>query len=55
MNIFNIFGISGAGMGAQRSRMSVVAGNMANAETHCRDVFNRPGNDFGQAFPRWRA
>ena len=33
MNIFNVFGISGAGMGAQRSRMSVVAGNMANAET----------------------
>ncbi len=33
MNIFNIFGISGSGMGAQRSRMSVVAGNMANAET----------------------
>ncbi len=33
MNIFNIFGISGAGMGAQQRRMSVVAGNMANAET----------------------
>ena len=33
MNIFNIFSISGAGMGAQRSRMSVTAGNMANAET----------------------
>ena len=33
MNIFNIFRISGAGMGAQRNRMSVTAGNMANAET----------------------
>lgn len=33
MNIFRIFSLSGAGMGAQRTRMSVVAGNLANAET----------------------
>ena len=33
MDLFKIFGISGAGMSAQRSRMTVVAGNLANAET----------------------
>jgi flagellar basal-body rod protein FlgC len=33
MNLFNLFGISGAGMAAQRERMSVIAGNLANAET----------------------
>jgi flagellar basal-body rod protein FlgC len=33
MDLFRIFGITGAGMSAQRSRMSVVAGNLANTET----------------------
>jgi flagellar basal-body rod protein FlgC len=33
MDLFKIFGISGAGMSAQRSRMTVVAGNLANTET----------------------
>lgn len=33
MDLFKIFSISGSGMAAQRSRMSVVAGNLANAET----------------------
>ncbi len=33
MDIFKIFSISGSGMAAQRSRMSVVAGNLANTET----------------------
>lgn len=33
MEIYRIFALSGAGMSAQRSRMTVVAGNMANAET----------------------
>ncbi|MCS6924357.1 MAG: flagellar basal body rod protein FlgC [Candidatus Binatia bacterium] len=33
MDLFEIFRVSGAGMQAQRSRMSVVAGNLANAET----------------------
>jgi flagellar basal-body rod protein FlgC len=33
VNIFKIFSVSGAGMSAQRSRMSVVSGNLANAET----------------------
>lgn len=33
MNIFKLFAVTGAGMGAQRNRMSVVAGNLANAET----------------------
>lgn len=33
MDLFDIFRVSGAGMQAQRSRMSVVAGNLANAET----------------------
>jgi flagellar basal-body rod protein FlgC len=33
MDLFNIFAVSGASMSAQRSRMSVVAGNLANAET----------------------
>jgi flagellar basal-body rod protein FlgC len=33
MNIFRIFAVTGAGMGAQRSRMSVISGNLANAET----------------------
>jgi flagellar basal-body rod protein FlgC len=33
VNIFRIFDVVGAGMSAQRTRMSVVAGNLANAET----------------------
>lgn len=33
MDLFKIFSISGTGMTAQRSRMTVVAGNLANAET----------------------
>jgi flagellar basal-body rod protein FlgC len=33
MDLFDIFTVSSAGMSAQRSRMSVVAGNLANAET----------------------
>jgi len=33
MDLFKIFSISGSGMAAQRSRMSVVAGNLANTET----------------------
>lgn len=33
MNIFRIFDVTGAGMSAQRTRMSVVSGNLANAET----------------------
>jgi len=33
MDLFNIFTVSGAGMAAQRSRMNVVSGNLANAET----------------------
>jgi flagellar basal-body rod protein FlgC len=33
MDLFKMFSISGAGMTAQRSRMSVVAGNLANTET----------------------
>ena len=33
MNIFRIFDVTGSGMSAQRTRMSVVAGNLANAET----------------------
>ncbi|MDP2604819.1 MAG: flagellar basal body rod protein FlgC [Deltaproteobacteria bacterium] len=33
MDLFKIFFISSAGMSAQRSRMTVVAGNLANAET----------------------
>ena len=33
MNLFKIFSISGSAMAAQRSRMSVVAGNLANTET----------------------
>ena len=33
MDLFKIFSISGSAMAAQRSRMSVVAGNMANTET----------------------
>ncbi len=33
MDLFRIFGITGAGMSAQRSRMTVVAGNLANTET----------------------
>ena len=35
MNIFRIFDVTGSGMSAQRTRMSVVAGNLANAETTC--------------------
>ena len=33
MDLFKIFSISGAGMSVQRSRMTVVAGNLANTET----------------------
>jgi flagellar basal-body rod protein FlgC len=33
MNLFKMFAISGAGMAAQRERMSVISGNLANAET----------------------
>jgi flagellar basal-body rod protein FlgC len=33
MDLFKMFSISGAGMDAQRSRMSAVAGNLANTET----------------------
>jgi len=33
MNIFRIFNVAGAGMSAQRTRMSVISGNLANAET----------------------
>ena len=33
MSLFKIFSVSGSGMAAQRSRMTVVAGNLANAET----------------------
>lgn len=33
MDLFKLFAISSAGMSAQRSRMSVVTGNMANVET----------------------
>ncbi len=33
MDLFRIFGLSAGGMGAQRVRLSVIAGNLANAET----------------------
>jgi len=33
MNLFKMFSISGAGMAAQRERMSVITGNLANTET----------------------
>jgi flagellar basal-body rod protein FlgC len=33
MNLFKMFAISGAGMAAQRERMSVISGNLANIET----------------------
>jgi len=33
MDLFKIFAVGGSGMAAQRSRMTVVAGNLANAET----------------------
>jgi flagellar basal-body rod protein FlgC len=33
MDLFKLFAISSAGMSAQRSRMSVITGNLANAET----------------------
>jgi len=33
MNLFKMFAISGAGMAAQRERMSVITGNLANTET----------------------
>lgn len=33
MNLFKMFAISGAGMAAQRDRMSVITGNLANTET----------------------
>jgi len=33
MDLFKLFAISGAGMSAQRSRMSVISGNLANVET----------------------
>ena len=33
MDLFKIFSLSGSGMAAQRSRMTVVAGNLANSDT----------------------
>jgi flagellar basal-body rod protein FlgC len=33
MDLFKMFAISGAGMSAQRSRMGVISGNLANTET----------------------
>lgn len=33
MDLFRLFAISSSGMSAQRSRMSVITGNMANVET----------------------
>jgi flagellar basal-body rod protein FlgC len=33
MNLFDVFSVSASGMGAQRARMNVVAGNLANVET----------------------
>jgi flagellar basal-body rod protein FlgC len=33
MNLFKMFAISGAGMAAQRDRMGVITGNLANTET----------------------
>jgi flagellar basal-body rod protein FlgC len=33
MNIFRLFDVTGAGMSVQRDRMSVISGNLANAET----------------------
>jgi len=33
MNLLKMFAISGAGMAAQRERMSVITGNLANTET----------------------
>jgi flagellar basal-body rod protein FlgC len=33
MNLISMFAISGAGMAAQRDRMSVITGNLANTET----------------------
>ena len=33
MDLFKIFSISGSGMAAQKSRMTVVAGNLANSES----------------------
>ena len=33
MNLFKMFSISGAGMAAQRERMGVITGNLANTET----------------------
>ncbi len=33
MDLFKMFAISGAGMSVQRSRMSVITGNLANTET----------------------
>lgn len=33
MNLFKMFAVSGAGMAAQRDRMSVITGNLANTET----------------------
>ena len=33
MDLFKLFSISAAGMNAQRSRMSVISGNLANVET----------------------
>lgn len=33
MDLFKIFSVSGSGIAAQRRRMTVVASNLANAET----------------------
>jgi flagellar basal-body rod protein FlgC len=59
MDIFQIFALSSSGMGAQRTRMNVIAGNLANAETtrtpeggpyHRRNVILREAT-LGQSFP----
>lgn len=33
MDLFNVFALSGAGMSVQKSRMNVISGNLANAQT----------------------
>jgi flagellar basal-body rod protein FlgC len=33
MNLFRVFDVTGAGMSVQRTRLNVVSGNLANAET----------------------
>src|SRR5215475_15723270 len=53
MNIFRIFEVTGSGMSAQRTRMSVVSGNLANAETTRTDEGGpyRRRNVFFRALP----